>query len=252
MTILLVTLVYLALLAAAALFFHLSSAPLPNGLHEANMTNADWKAAAEVSYAYYRKAPTEGLYPLALLVFCAVVGAIAYVRQQRARYKAWDTAMKVAKLTLTQSAGAIELGASKVTNNLAVTATKDITQSGALTVVNTATFETAKTANVVLTDAGNDSLYSRTGIETCRRALRERGCLAVWSVDPSQPFERLLMRCGFKVSRFRVPAYPGSKSNNRFVWVASEHPASLPPGGGEPNPPSRRPPRRSGRKSGRR
>ena len=103
-----------------------------------------------------------------------------------------------------------------------------------------------------LTDAGNDSLYSRTGIETCRRALRERGCLAVWSVDPSKPFERLLMRCGFKVSRFRVPAYPGSKSNNRFVWVASEHPASLPPGGGEPSPPSRWPPRRSGRKSGRR
>jgi len=48
-------------------------------------------------------------------------------------------------------------------------------------------------------------------------------------------FEKILMNCNFNVSRFRVPAYNGSKSSQaRFVWVASEDKDILPPGGGAP------------------
>lgn len=72
-----------------------------------------------------------------------------------------------------------------------------------------------------LTDSGNRRLYGREGIGACRRALREHGCLAVWSAGPSREFERLLMSCSFHVRRFPVSAYKGSKSRSRFVWVAS-------------------------------
>jgi len=85
-----------------------------------------------------------------------------------------------------------------------------------------------------MTDSGNSRLYGREGILACRRALREHGCLAVWSAEPDKNFEQLLMSCGFHVTRFRVSAYKGSKSESRFVWVASEDRKILPPGGGEP------------------
>jgi spermidine synthase len=85
-----------------------------------------------------------------------------------------------------------------------------------------------------MTDSGNRRLYGREGIRACRHALREQGCLAVWSAEPSKKFEQLLMICSFHVRRFRVHAYKGSKSQSRFVWVASEDKNILPPGGGEP------------------
>jgi len=93
-----------------------------------------------------------------------------------------------------------------------------------------------------MTDSGNRRLYGREGIQACRRALAKKGCLAVWSAEPSQKFEQLLMRCGFHVRRFRVPAGKGSKSASRFVWVASEDQTILPPGGGEPRLPARKTP----------
>lgn len=85
-----------------------------------------------------------------------------------------------------------------------------------------------------LTDPRNSRLYGHEGIQDCRRALREQGCLAVWSAEPSKKFEQLLTRCNFHVRRFRVSAYKGSKSPSRFVWVASENKNILPRGGGEP------------------
>ncbi|MBL0715497.1 MAG: hypothetical protein JJV98_17545 [Desulfosarcina sp.] len=85
-----------------------------------------------------------------------------------------------------------------------------------------------------MTDSGNRRLYGLEGIQACRRALREQGCLAVWSAEPSKKFEQLLMRCNFHVRRFRVSSYQGSKSQSRFVWAASEDKTILPRGGGEP------------------
>lgn len=99
-----------------------------------------------------------------------------------------------------------------------------------------------------MTDERNRHLYGHEGIEACRRALRQRGCLAVWSAVPSKPFEQRLVGCNFHVRRFRVPAYRGSKSLSRFVWVAAQDKAILPPGGGEP----RLPPKQASRGNRRR
>jgi spermidine synthase len=96
-----------------------------------------------------------------------------------------------------------------------------------------------------MTDSGNHRLYTRHGVEACRRALHARGCLAVWSAAPGRQFEQRLMQCNFHVRRFRVPAYGGSKSRSRFVWVASEDRDHLPSGGRAPRRAPARPAHRS-------
>ena len=90
-----------------------------------------------------------------------------------------------------------------------------------------------------MVDTGNRRLYGYEGMEACRRALVEKGCLAVWSAKPDKKFEQMLVRCGFHVRRFTVPAYKGSKSQFRYIWVASEDKKTLPPGGGEPRLPKK-------------
>jgi spermidine synthase len=100
-----------------------------------------------------------------------------------------------------------------------------------------------------MTDSGNRRLYGRQGIEACRRALAEQGCLGVWSAEPSRPFENRLIAGGFHVRRFRVPAYKDSKSQYRFVWVAATDPAILPPGGGAPRRPTKTAPKKGHRRS---
>lgn len=88
-----------------------------------------------------------------------------------------------------------------------------------------------------MTDAANSRLYGPQGIRICCRALKARGCLAVWSAEPSKPYEQALVRAGLAVRRYRVAAYKGGKAQSRFIWVASHDAAQLPPGGGEPKPP---------------
>jgi spermidine synthase len=83
-----------------------------------------------------------------------------------------------------------------------------------------------------MTDSGNRLLYGHEGIRACRRALRGQGCLAIWSAEPSKKFGQTLMGCGFHVHRFQVSAYRGSKSQSRFVWVASQDKMTFPSDGG--------------------
>lgn len=98
-----------------------------------------------------------------------------------------------------------------------------------------------------ITDSGNHLLYTHAGIEACRSALCKGGCLAIWSAEPSKDFEQLLMSCNFHVRRYKVPAYTGTSRNSRFIWVAAENKANLPPGGGEPRPPKKNKPKRNRR-----
>ncbi|MBU0676012.1 MAG: hypothetical protein KJ950_15355 [Proteobacteria bacterium] len=90
-----------------------------------------------------------------------------------------------------------------------------------------------------MTASGNARLYGVEGLVACQRALRPRGCLAIWSAKPSKDFEHLMLSCGFQVRRFRVPAFKGSKTQSRFIWVASSSTRALPPGGSEPRRPSK-------------
>jgi spermidine synthase len=85
-----------------------------------------------------------------------------------------------------------------------------------------------------LSDPGNNRLYGHEGLGACRHALRDQGCLAVWSAAASEKFERSLRINGFHVRRFKVAAQKGRKSRSCFVWVASESLNSLPCGGREP------------------
>jgi spermidine synthase len=94
-----------------------------------------------------------------------------------------------------------------------------------------------------MTDSGNQRLYSAVGIQSCRRALRKQGCLAIWSTESRKDFEQLLLSCGFQVRRYRVKAYQGSKSKPLFIWVAAEDETILPPGGSEPSLPGKKEPR---------
>ena len=86
-----------------------------------------------------------------------------------------------------------------------------------------------------IVDSGNQRLYTTTGIQTCRRALRKGGCLAIWSGEPSKAFEQILMNCGFHVKRYKLKAYKGSSKKSLFVWVASEDKSILPSEGDQPN-----------------
>lgn len=85
-----------------------------------------------------------------------------------------------------------------------------------------------------LSDPRNHRLYGHAGLLACGQALGHRGCLAVWSAAPNPRFERHLSESGFHLRRFMVPAYRGSKSRSRVVWVASRDERSLPQGGRSP------------------
>jgi spermidine synthase len=80
-----------------------------------------------------------------------------------------------------------------------------------------------------IVDSGNQRLYTFTGIQLCRRALRNKGCLAIWSGNPSKAFEQVLMDCKFHVQRYKLQAHQKSKKESLFVWVASEDETKLPP-----------------------
>jgi spermidine synthase len=54
--------------------------------------------------------------------------------------------------------------------------------------------------------ARNDALYSLSGLERARRALKKDGRLAVWSSFDDRSFEERLSRAGFEVSAHDVPA----------------------------------------------
>ena len=58
-----------------------------------------------------------------------------------------------------------------------------------------------------LTQASNQWLYTRAGIDAARRALRPGGRLAVWSAAEAPPFEALLGRAGFDARSVRVRAH---------------------------------------------
>jgi len=94
-----------------------------------------------------------------------------------------------------------------------------------------------------ITDSGNQRLYSPTGIQACRRALRKQGCLAIWSADPSKSFEQLLIRYQFHVRRYKLNAYKESNKKSLFVWVAALDKTILPPGGGKPRLPQKTEPK---------
>ncbi len=79
-----------------------------------------------------------------------------------------------------------------------------------------------------MTDVRNDHLYSREGIRSCMRALRQEGCLAIWSAVMDPPFERRLGQENLCVRCFRAPAHKGAKTHHCCIWVAARERQWLP------------------------
>ena len=72
-----------------------------------------------------------------------------------------------------------------------------------------------------ITDIHNEHLYSPAGIRNCIQALREKGCLAVWSAFFDPAFERRLRQEQLYVRCVQVPTYKGARTHHCCVWIAS-------------------------------
>lgn len=68
-----------------------------------------------------------------------------------------------------------------------------------------------------LTRRVNDWLYSASGLEAARTALRPGGILAIWSATPDDRFTGLLARSGFEVNVVAVEAREGVQGNEE-AW----------------------------------
>lgn len=90
-----------------------------------------------------------------------------------------------------------------------------------------------------MTNSANSQLYGYQGIMACKAALRDKGCLAVWSAKPNKQYEHQVMDCGMHIHRYRVPAHKGKNASSHFIWIASEQLSNLPMGGSESKKPGK-------------
>jgi len=73
-----------------------------------------------------------------------------------------------------------------------------------------------------LTRAGNDGLYSPSGLAAAKSALRPGGVLAIWSAAPDPAFARTLARAGFAVEEVAVRARSNGKGPRHVIWFATK------------------------------
>lgn len=66
----------------------------------------------------------------------------------------------------------------------------------------------------------NDKIYSRSGLERAKAALRPGGALAVWSAAPDESFARRLKHTGFTVDEVTVRARSNGKGPKHVIWFA--------------------------------
>ena len=66
----------------------------------------------------------------------------------------------------------------------------------------------------------NASLYSKNGIRSICKALKNSGRLVVWSAGPDHGFEKRLERAGLQVKAVRAKAHAGAKGPSHFLYVA--------------------------------
>jgi spermidine synthase len=71
-----------------------------------------------------------------------------------------------------------------------------------------------------LSCAANAFLYTADGLRVVRRALRDRGVLAVWSSGPSCGFERRLHEAAFETRRVDVSARGNPDDPHHTIFLA--------------------------------
>ncbi|MFD1787219.1 spermidine synthase [Sphingomonas floccifaciens] len=72
----------------------------------------------------------------------------------------------------------------------------------------------------VVRDA-NDRLYSMSGLDRARTALKPGGILAVWSAGDDPSFTRRLKDSGFRVDEVAVRARSNGKGPRHVIWFAT-------------------------------
>jgi spermidine synthase len=75
-----------------------------------------------------------------------------------------------------------------------------------------------------LTRAGNNWLYSHTGLDAAYTSLCPAGVLAVWSAGPDRAFVRRLRDTGFEVDEFHVRSHGLRKGARHTIWLAGRSP----------------------------
>ena len=71
-----------------------------------------------------------------------------------------------------------------------------------------------------LTRAGNDGLYSASGLAAAKAALVRGGILAIWSAADDPAFTRRLNANGFAANPTRVRARSNGKGAQHVIWMA--------------------------------
>ena len=71
-----------------------------------------------------------------------------------------------------------------------------------------------------LTRAGNDGLYSASGLAAAKAALVRGGILAVWSASDDPAFTRRLNANGFTANPMKVRARSNGKGAQHTIWLA--------------------------------
>lgn len=72
-----------------------------------------------------------------------------------------------------------------------------------------------------LISQGNNRLYTPSGLEALRGALRPGGVLAVWSAGPDQTFVRHLEKAGFTVKEVRCRSRGDLGGRRHTIWLAT-------------------------------
>jgi spermidine synthase len=73
-----------------------------------------------------------------------------------------------------------------------------------------------------LTRKANDALYSPSGLDAARSALRPGGVLAVWSSGPNAPFTKRIRGAGFDVNEVNVRATGRGGGARHVIWIATK------------------------------
>jgi len=73
---------------------------------------------------------------------------------------------------------------------------------------------------VAMVSEGNASLYSRTGIRSICRALKQDGRIVFWSAGPDEQFESRLGRAGLHVEAVPVRSHETARCASYRLFVA--------------------------------
>ena len=75
---------------------------------------------------------------------------------------------------------------------------------------------------VAMVASGNKSLYSQSGINAIRQALKKGGRAVFWSAGQDNKFDSLLKRSGFNVRVVRAKVHETSKRAAYFLYIAEK------------------------------